>query len=239
MTLNLLVPTTLRPYVGLLEMVEAIMSSPHLKRRSEVHWARKIWHIGTVFMMYLIWAYAPEKVSLAILALACLLFIPIDFLRQIFPALNDVMVHAFKPIMRQGEEKRLAGTTYLLIGVVFIVSCFSRPVVSLTLLFLAFADPIASLVGIKFGRDKIFGHKSLQGFLAAYAVCAILSFLYLSGVSEWDRVLVFSLIAGLVGALAELIPLWKIDDNFTLPVFSALGLHVLFYFFGFFATTAI
>src|SRR5690606_38510278 len=101
---------------------------------------------------------------------AWLLFVPLDFLRQSSPVLNDWLIHAFKPIMRQSEVNKLAGTTYLLTGVLFVVVFFPRPVVSLTLLYLAFADPIASLVGIRYGRDKLFGHKSLQGFIAAYSV---------------------------------------------------------------------
>jgi dolichol kinase len=43
------------------------------------------------------------------------------------------------------------------------------------------------------------------------------------------------LLAGLVGAFAELIPIGKLDDNLTLPLMSAVGLSILFYFFGFFA----
>jgi dolichol kinase len=50
-----------------------------------------------------------------------------------------------------------------------------------------------------------------------------------------DRVIVVSLLAGLIGALAELVPIAKLDDNFTLPVMSSLGLYILFYLFGLFA----
>ena len=48
-----------------------------------------------------------------------------------------------------------------------------------------------------------------------------------------DRSLVFCILAGLVGALAELIPVFNLDDNLTLPVLSSLGLFILFYLFGF------
>jgi dolichol kinase len=113
---------------------------------------------------------------------------------------------------------------------------FPRPVVSLTLLFLAFADPIASLVGIKYGKDKIFGQKSIQGFIAAFFVCVGITFFYFLFFSSMTgRLIVVSLLAGLVGACSELIPIGKLDDNLTLPVLSAVGLSILFYFFGIFA----
>lgn len=207
-----------------------------LKKRSDIHLARKIWHMAGVFSMFCVYVLAPELVSYTILAIAVALFLPIDFLRQKYPALNDWMVHAFKPIMRTHEIHRIAGTTYLLSGVCVIVALFPRPVVALTLLFLAFADPIASFVGIKYGKDKVFGHKSIQGFMAAFGVCALLTAIFLSYFSIMiDRVIVVSLLAGLIGALAELIPIGKMDDNFTLPVLSGFGLYILFYLFGLFA----
>ncbi|MNJ92779.1 Cytidylyltransferase family protein [compost metagenome] len=187
-------------------------------------------------MMFLAYQYLPPAVSLTILTVAWCLFVPFDFLRQRYPALNDWALHAFKPIMRQSEVKKLAGTTYLLSGVLLIYLIFPRPIVALTLLFLAFADPIASYFGILYGKDKIFGHKSIQGFMAAFFVCAGVCLLFLvSNNYLMDRLLVVSLFAGLVGAFAELIPIGKLDDNLTLPVMSAIGLSILFYFFGFFS----
>ena len=137
--------------------------------------------------------------------------------------------------MRSTELNRLAGTTYLLTGVLLIAILFNSGVVALSLLYLAFADPLASYVGIKYGTDKIFGHKSVQGFMAAFVVCAIMTGLYLTYYRVPQQVLIVSLLGGLVGAFAELIPVGKIDDNFSMPVLSSIGLTILFYFFGFFS----
>ncbi|MFM6928958.1 MAG: diacylglycerol/polyprenol kinase family protein [Bdellovibrio sp.] len=214
---------------GLLQLVD-------LKKRSDIHYARKVWHMSGVFFMFLLYVYLPPAVSMGILVTAWVLFVPFDFARQKYPVLNDFAVHAFKPIMRQSEVKKLAGTTFLLSGVLAVNILFPRPVAALTLLFLAFADPIASYFGILYGKDKIFGHKSIQGFMAAFFVCAALTLAFLLYHNYLtDRVIVVSLLAGLVGAFAELIPIGKLDDNLTLPLMSAVGLSILFYFFGFFA----
>ena len=210
--------------------------SMDLKKRSDIHLARKFWHMSGVAMMAAVYAYAPSSVSMAILLTAWALFVPMDFFRQKSPALNDVLTHIFRPIMRDSELHKIAGTSYLLTGVSIVALVFPREVVLLTLLFLAFADPCASYFGIKFGKDKIFGHKSLQGSLAAFFVCGVVSlaFLYTHNILP-DRWVVVSLLCGLIGALAELIPVWKLDDNLTLPVLSSTFLYLLFSLFGAFA----
>ena len=135
--------------------------------------------------------------------------------------------------MRESEVKGPSGTTYLLSGVFLVALIFPRDVVLLTLLFLGFADPAASLIGIKYGKDKIFGHKSLQGSVAAFVVCFILMVIYLfiQGFPV-GRLIIMSLIGGLVGALAELIPIGKLDDNLSLPILSAVSIWILFMVFG-------
>ncbi len=206
------------------------------KRRSDIHYARKLWHVLGVFVMFLAYVLLPWSVSYGILLTSWIAFGAFDVLRQSRPALNEWALHAFKAILRENEVQRLAGTTHLLTGVLIITSLFPRPVVALTLLFLAFADPFASLVGIKYGKDKIFGHKSIQGFMAAFVVCFLLCLIFLRyNAYLVDRLLVVSLFAGLIGAFSELVPIGKLDDNLTLPVLSAVGLYILFYFFGFFA----
>jgi diacylglycerol kinase (CTP) len=220
-------------------MVEQIMRVVDLKRRSDIHWARKIWHMGGVSMIAYAYAHLPEKTSLMLLTLAWVLFVPADFLRFRYPALQDFLLTAFRPVMRQNEVDRLAGTTYLLTGLLLVALIFPPPIVLLTMMFLAFADPIASYFGIRFGKDKIFGEKSLQGSLAAFFVCSLLTFYFLtSQMILIDRLIIVSLLGGLIGALAELIPVFKLDDNLTLPLISATCLWVLFQIFGAFSAYA-
>lgn len=207
--------------------------SEGLKKRSDIHWARKVWHMGTVLLMALLYTLLPENVSLALLVFFAVLFIPLDILRQTRPGLNNTLVHLFKAVIRSHEVHKIAGTTYLLIGVIAVSILFPKPIVILTLLFLAIADPMASYFGIRFGKDKIFGHKSVQGFLAAFAFCAGLSYgyFYFNNLMT-DRLLIVSILAGLSGAVAELIPIGKLDDNLTLPILSASFLWVIFSLFG-------
>lgn len=204
-----------------------------LKKRSDIHWARKIWHMLGVSLLVGLYALAPLNVSLTLLVVGWVLFVPVDFMRQRSEHLNDLLLHVFRPLMRESEAHGIAGTTYLLTGATFVALIFPRDVVLLTLLYLAFADPFASYFGIRYGKDKIFGHKSVQGSLAAFLVCAVLTGVFLSvrGLLL-DRIIIVSLLGGLIGALGELIPFWKLDDNLTLPIFSATFLWLLFSLFG-------
>ncbi len=215
-------------------MTEINATISGFKNRSDLHIARKIWHVSGVFTMFAGWIFMPYWLSISLLIFSWLMFVPIDFMRHRNPYLNRTVSRLFRPIMRNSEVNRLAGTTYLLSGALLTTLCFNKGIVALSLLFLAFADPLASYVGIKYGKDKIFGHKSVQGFMAAFVVCAVLCLTFLFYNQVQEHILVASLLAGLIGALAELIPIGKVDDNFSMPVLSALGLSALFYFFNFY-----
>jgi dolichol kinase len=97
---------------------------------------------------------------------------------------------------------------------------------------LAFGDPVASYVGVRFGRNKLIGHKSLQGSIAAFMVCTVITYTFLARKDLMtDRIWVISIMGGLIGALSELIPIADLDDNLTLPILSATGLWLIFWIF--------
>lgn len=216
-------------------MVETNLTLRGFKDRSDLHIARKIWHMCGVFSLFTAILIFPYWLYVFIFAVSWLAFVPADFLRLKNPEFNKTLTNLFRPIIRSNEVNRLAGTTYLLTGALLTAIFFNKGVVAMSLLFLAFADPIASYIGIRFGKDKLFGHKSVQGFIAAFVVCTLLSFLFLFYNEVQEYALIASLLAGLIGALAELIPLAKLDDNFTMPVLSSIGLTILFYFFDYFS----
>ncbi len=216
-------------------MTETNVTHSGFKNRSDLHVARKVWHMAGVFAIFSGWVFLPYWVAMTLLGLLWIMFVPVDIIRQNNKLVNKNLTQMFRPIMRNSELNRLAGTTYLLTGVILIALIFNKGIVSISLLFLAFADPLASYIGIKYGKDKIFGHKSVQGFMAAFVVCAFVCYLYLFYSQITQHLIIASILAGMVGAVAELIPLGKLDDNFTMPVLSSIGLSILFYFFGFYS----
>ncbi|MCB0407176.1 MAG: hypothetical protein KDD34_03165 [Bdellovibrionales bacterium] len=205
----------------------------NFKTKSDIHLARKVWHFLGVLTIIWIYLRTARSEALQIAVGVTFLFLSLDIFRHSFPQLNTALIKLMAPLMREHEKTKLAGTSYLLVGMTFIVFMFSKDVVILSLLFLAIADPMASFIGVKYGKDKIIGHKSLQGTMAAFVVCMVISAIYFfTNNLMTERILIVSVLAGLIGAVSELIPIWKLDDNFTFPVLSATLLWLLFLVFG-------
>ena len=81
-------------------------------------------------------------------------------------------------------------------------------------LFAAFGDPLASLIGRKWGRVRIL-KGSLLGSFVCLAVCFGLGMLFF----DWR----FALIGALAATLAEMIPT-VLDDNLIMVLFSGEAL---------------
>ena len=204
-----------------------------LKKRSDLHLARKIWHILSVIAILITYKSLSQGAIDQILAVAwigCLLTEIIRFQSEKF---NQFVIATFGPVMRQGEINKVSGLTYMLAGVTLVYTFFSPNVIALSFLFLGFADPIASYVGIRFGKRKILSNKTLEGFIGAFLTCFVISLIFLNQTGKFnDSLLLVSLLTGLSGALAEGIPLGQLDDNLTLPVISAVLISIIFSLFA-------
>ena len=162
---------------------------------------------------------------------ATVIFIDVYRLRS--ARFNKLVMILGKYIMRDSEKSSIAGSTFLLIGVLIIVAIFPPSVVMLSLLFLAVADPIASYFGIRYGKDRLVGRKTLQGSMAAFIACTLVAagYFYAHNMMT-ERILIVSILAGLIGAAAEVCPVGDLDDNLVLPVVSSGLLWVVYHFFG-------
>ncbi|MGE4133724.1 MAG: diacylglycerol/polyprenol kinase family protein [Bdellovibrionales bacterium] len=203
------------------------------KARHDLHIARRLWHFGGVMFVFFLYNYLDQAQAVTTSLTVSLIMVTTDWARLRIEKLGRFFRWLFGPVLRESELHQLTASTAMVIGLTIVICVFPRPVTGLTLLFLAVADPLASLVGILYGKDKLVGNKSLQGTLAAFASCFILSYVYLArqGLME-ERPFIVCTLAGLIGAISELIPIFKLDDNFVFPVLSATLLTGLFYLFG-------
>jgi dolichol kinase len=197
--------------------------------RSDLHLLRKIWHIGTgltgLFLHFKLGATTKET-GVVLLSVAIAGF-SIDLLRSRIPALNNVVLKLMKPFMRDSEKDGMSGFPFYALGTAASLLLFSPEIAILSCLFLIFADPIASLFGIQYGSKKIYKNKSLEGAVAGFVTCFIISFLYMIRFSDTNiNLLLFSMLSGVIGAASEVLSV-KIDDNLMIPILSGAGMTMI------------
>lgn len=210
-----------------------MMATQKLHPRSDIHIARKIWHCTGVLTISYIFHNVDRLSAIQLMVFFTVMVLLIDYLRLRSEKWNKYAMMFMSPFMRDSEKNSYSGVTPLALGVLLIILLFPPKVVLLSLFFLAFADPLASYFGIRYGKDKLFGHKSLQGTLAAFIVCFVISAIfYVNHGIMTERLVVVSLLSALVGAFSEVVPIRGLDDNFVMPVLSASFLWAIFNLFG-------
>lgn len=206
-------------------------------KRSDLHLLRKFWHISTGSVGLLLYYRSenqPEFWAFLTLTIALFGFL-FDFLRARNEKLNHFVVSLMGPFMRQSEIQGFSGLPFYSLGVSLSLFLFKPQIAELSILFLVFSDPISSFFGVIFGKDKIMPNKSLQGAIAGFFTCYLITLFYgLNAHIPSGTLFIFAILAGVVGTFSELLSAFNIDDNLTIPVVSGLGLTILSQFFQIF-----
>lgn len=197
--------------------------------RSIPHFGRKFYHFLMGMFCFSMYAFLQTREqSLVTLATIGGLWIALDIIRLQFPAANALTLRMFGKLMRREELRSISGNSFYILGLITIVFFFPKPIVLLSVLYLAIGDPVAATVGTLWGRHPIVGKKSLEGALANLFCSGIATFLVAMTYFHYSlgRALALGVVGGLISAIVELCPL-RIDDNFTIPVLSAGFLSVV------------
>jgi len=198
-------------------------------RRSDLHIARKLWHISMglgVLFIYSASSLSGQFWAYLIFAVGVIGFIN-DLTRIKLPVYNDFTHKIMGPLMRESEKNSISGLPFYALGCSLSLFLFEEKIAILSILFLIFSDPISSFVGILHGKHKILPNKSLEGSCAGFIVCYMLALTYGLYYGAYGfGLLGFSLLAGLIGSVSELFSV-NIDDNLTIPLISGFGLTLL------------
>jgi dolichol kinase len=163
-----------------------------------------------------------------ILGLALGVNLLLEMARLRLPAVNEAVIRLWGPVMRSNEIDRLSGTPYYIASALLAVGLFPKPIAALSLLFLACGDPMASLVGILYGKGgpRWADGRSWIGTAAGVLTCMAVGAIFWNAmpVKIWQA-WVLTWIGGVAGGMAELLP-WEIDDNFAIPVVSGFTLWI-------------
>jgi diacylglycerol kinase (CTP) len=200
-----------------------------LAQRTDLHIARKLWHVGVGSIV--LFAYFHIKLPIytwaSIVLLIGFIGISLDLFRLRVPEFNRVFISTVGVFMRNSEREKLSGLPFYAFGAGTALLIFPEKIAILAIMFLVFADPICSFFGILYGTEKIFGNKSLEGALAGFVTCYLITLAYGFSVSGFSfNLLAFALIAGLIGTISELSSVY-VDDNLAIPLVSGIGLIIL------------
>lgn len=178
---------------------------------------RKSFHLlGLVYPLTLHWIGLTDfRILLIVFWVVVALM---EFTRLSVSSSNGFVFEHFGDLFREKERNRPMGVFWMLSGVLFVTFLLDQPaLITTTLLYVVFGDMAASLVGKWVGGPKWFrSEKRLSGSLACFVACIGIGYLILRADNLY---LVFG--GALIATLAE-IGIAKLDDNFTVPLFSAL-----------------
>lgn len=204
--------------------------------RSDLHLMRKLWHMATGGVgLWAFYAFEMETKTWALITLMiCISGLIMDLVRFRSPAFNRLFIRVGGTFMRESEKHSFSGLPFYALGVSLALFLFPKHIALMSIFFLVISDPISSIVGVLYGKDKILPNKSLQGSMAGAVTCFLIALCYSLNFLPFSlSLLVFCLIAGILGAVSELFSV-IVDDNLAIPLISGTGLLAINSFFQLF-----
>lgn len=187
------------------------------------NYTRSLFHMFSgLICLGLIVLLDPWQLPLAALVFAGSAWL-METMRHISPRANDRMMAFFGPIAHEQERDRINSGTWYMTALVLLSLTFSPLLCAVAVAVLGFADPLAALVGRRWGRTRLVNNRSLEGtltFVLTGTLAARAAMLLVDPSATPLQQWLIALAAAVAGALAELYSR-RVDDNFSIPVISA------------------
>lgn len=183
---------------------------------------RKIYRLLALVIPLIYIAYGKNAVLKILIPITIFIFI-LDAARLRFPRLNKLIIEHLKVILKPTELNKISTTTLLLISFSIVILAFPRKIALLSILFTIIGDMFAEIVGIMYGKNKIFHNKTLEGSLGCFVSCVVAGLLFRNYIPLFNNMVVL----GALGATLTELFSDKIDDNFTMPIITAIILNLL------------
>lgn len=213
---------------------------------------RKLFHLVHGFIvlyLYTIGVHTHQAVVPLWLAFAATLLN--DIIRLRFPDINKHIVKRMWWVIRDNERELWNGTTFYLAGLALLYTVFPKDICVVSTMLLSWADTAASTFGRLFGKytPSVAPGKSLAGSLASAFTGLVVCYVFygyfipqyaqhnapgeIFWTPETSRLSIhtYALLAGVIASLSEAAGINGIDDNFTIPVISAVLLTAVVWAF--------
>ncbi len=141
------------------------------QKRETLHLPRRSYHflMGLICFSIYQWMVDRQGALMLIFGIGGP-FALLDFLRLRIPKLNTAALKLFGSIMRREELLRITANTWYIFSLAILVLFFPKPIALLSILYLAAGDPIAAVIGTRWGRHPLLAGKSWEGTTANFIV---------------------------------------------------------------------
>lgn len=198
------------------------------------NYARNIFHIAMGVGAVLAWELVLTwGLTMWILGGLCGIALILETTRRLSAVWNNRLMHlpVFRQVARPRERHRINGATMYLFALAIMAAVAPMEAVEIGLLVLAFADPMASLAGKRWGKHRIYAQKSLEGGAAFFFTALLVVGGFLAIKRGFDLSLfecvALALAAATTGTVVETMS-GRLDDNFTVLIMTA-GVCSLFF----------
>lgn len=205
------------------------------KSRKDLQWGRRFFHMFNGCSVALIYGYfVTHKQAVYMLGASASLIYLFEQIRINYPELTDHLAPITKFFLRAEERLKESAVIPYALALLLTIISFPKPIAMSAILTLAISDPLSALVGIRFGRNHWVKEKTVEGstaFLVSTFFCIFFVMkTMVIGVSPW-KLVGLSFLTSLTVSGFEMIPL-RIDDNLTIPLFTAFTLSLYGYLLG-------
>jgi glycerol-3-phosphate acyltransferase PlsY len=188
------------------------------KTRETIIWWRFI--LRPLAILFIIFYLLFERqIALMIIGSVALFFIAVDGVRLFHKGVNILILKNLPQAFKEHETAKFSSMTIFLVSAYITFLIFNEAIAFAALSFVVFGDMFAKFFGLQYGKTPIL-NKTLEGsaaFLSACIICGyILSHYFYLPILTWG-------IGCLAATVAEIAPI-RIDDNFSVPILSALAM---------------
>ena len=155
---------------------------------------------------------------LILVGVVCIALV-VELGKWILPSFRKLFFRIFNPLLRPHEKRgAMTGATFYIISTLLCIFIFDKHIAIVCIFFIVLGDAAAALIGRKWGKIRLLGNKSLEGSIACFGICAIITLFWINPI--------VGITGAFVATLIELLPI-PIDDNLTVPIISGAVMQLM------------
>ena len=229
-----LLQTRLQPTYATVAACLEPLSKPVPKLRP-TNWGRSLFHLTNSIMCLLLVQHVLDRTGMIAVACGMALFAwTAEALRAKYKGVTRFFMIFLGKFAHPHEHHRVNSSTWFCTAL-GIMSLTTMPLAaSVGIMVLGLADPVAAIVGRRYGRTKLYASRTLEGSMAfvvtGFVISLVMMVIYYPTVGLGAGLLIAAC-GAVFGAVAELFSA-RLDDNLTIPIAAAMGATVAMQFLG-------